>query len=103
MPETKIENEVEEKELCFKKTLLFIVIALSSITLCKSCLINSYKLSKNIAHNFQLKNHHKKLKAEKNKIKAKIKANNSYRGMKKIIREEIKALDANEILIRFEN
>ena len=103
MPETKIENELEEKELCFKKSLLILVIALSSITLCKSCAINCYKLSMNIAHNFQLKSHHKQLKKAKSKIKAKIKANSSYRGMKKIIKEEIKALDANEILVRFEN
>lgn len=103
MPETKIEREIEEKELCFKKSLLVLVVVLSSITLCKSCLINCFKLSKNITHNFQLKSHHKDLKAAKAKIKEKIKVNNSYQGMKKIIREEIKALDANEILVRFEN
>jgi hypothetical protein len=103
MPETKIEREVEQKELCFKKSLLILVVVLSSITLCKSCLINCFKLSKNIAHNFQLKNYRKDLKTAKSKIKEKIKINNSFAGMKKIIREEIKALDANEILVRFEN
>ena len=102
MPETKIAQEQEAQELCFKKTLLMLIIALSSVTLIKSAAINSYKLSKNLALNFHLNNHQKKLKAYKTEIKAKIKANKSYRGMKKIIRQEIKALDANEILIRFE-
>lgn len=102
MPETQIEDIQEAQDLCFKKTLLVIIIALSSITLLKSCAINCFKLSKNFALHFQLKDHQKKLLNSKAKIKAKIKANNSYRGMKKVIREEIKALDANEILIRFE-
>ena len=103
MPETQISNSTQEQDLCFKKTLMIIVIALSSVTLIKSCAINCFKLSKNVALHFQLKDHKKKLMTGKANIKAKIKANNSYRGMKKIIREEIKALDANEILIRFES
>lgn len=102
MPETQIENAHQEQDLCFKKTLLIVVIALSSITLIKSCAINCFKLSKNFALHFQLKDHKKKLTLSKEKIQEKIKANNSYRGMKKVIKEEIKALDANEILIRFE-
>jgi hypothetical protein len=103
MPETQISASNEEQDLCFKKTLLIVIIALSSITLIKSCAINCFNLSKNIALHFQLKNHKKNLMQSKARIKDKIKANNSYRGMKKIIREEIKALDANEILIRFES
>ncbi len=102
MPETKIENEQREQELCFKKCLLALIIALSSITLLKSCAINSYKLSRNLALNFQLKNYKKNLTKQKLEIESKIQAHKSFRGMKKVIKEEIKALDANEILVRFE-
>ena len=100
--ETNYQNEARI-EPCFKKTLLMLIIALSSVTLAKSCAINCYKLSKNLALNFHLKDHEKDLKEYKSDIKAKIKAHKSFRGMKKMIKQEIKALDANEVLIRFEN
>jgi hypothetical protein len=102
MPQTLITNERESEEICFKRFLLLLIISLSFVTLVKSCTINCIKLSRNIALNFQLKKYQKNLKIEKNKIEAKIKANSSYQGMRKIIHEEIKALDANEILVRFE-
>ena len=94
--------KIKAQEPCFKRALLGLIVILSSLTLLKSFGINSYKLSHNLTTHFNLKNLKQKLIDDKAQLKSKIKENQSFHGMKKIIKEELKALDANEILVRFE-
>jgi hypothetical protein len=101
-PEQQIKICQENQDLCFKKVLVCIILCLSAITLFKSCFLISCKLSKNLALNFQLQGHEKQLKKAKNKLKTKIKAHSSSTGLKKLIKQEFKAIEANEILVRFE-
>lgn len=76
------------------------LVVIAMLPVCKSCFSNLYHLSTNIATNIQLSSKLGKLNTEKDEVNSKINRYHSYSGMKRTIKEEIKVLESNEILIK---
>lgn len=77
---------------------IFLWIAL--LPLLNSAITNVYFLSKNIFHNVELRSEYKKLNLDRDELLGKMKEYHSVSGMKRTIKEEIKALEENEVLVK---
>lgn len=77
-----------------------VLILLLFLPMCKSGLINLGKLGQNIQNNFQLIQIKNQLKKDKQELQTKLRDYHSQNGMKRILKEEIKALEKKEFLIR---
>lgn len=89
------QNAIEINQIFWK---VFLWVAL--IPLINSACINVYGLAKNIFHHVELKSEFKKLTGEKSEVLGKMKEYHSVSGMKRTIKEEIKAIEENEILVK---
>lgn len=78
----------------------FLLAALVILPLAKSFVVNIFDLSQNIGKNIELQAKRKQLLAEDKELRGKMSEFHSFLGMKRTIKEEIKAIEANEILIK---
>ena len=83
-----------------KNSFWHIVVLVALITLINSCFINLFALSTNINKNFKLIIKENQLKKDRSEIKGKIEEYHSHSGMKRTIKQEIKVIEKNEILIK---
>lgn len=84
----------------YYRSIVLILIVLLLGPLLKSSFFNIYKLTKNSSLNLKLNGIHKRFYEQKAILEAKLKNYQSYHGMKQTIKEEIKAIENNEILVR---
>ena len=89
------QNTIELNQVFWK---IFLYIAL--IPLVNSAIFNVVSLSKNVFQLIELKSEYRKLSAEKEEVLTKMKAYHSPSGMKRTIKEELKAIEQNEILVK---
>ncbi|MDD9899056.1 MAG: hypothetical protein OXU45_08685 [Candidatus Melainabacteria bacterium] len=78
----------------------FLLAAIVIVPLAKSCVVNIFDLSQNIGKNIELQAKRKQLLTDQEELKAKMREFHSFLGMKRTIKEEIKVIEANEILIK---
>jgi len=76
------------------------VIIIALLPVCKSGFITLISLSQNISKNMTLKKIETKLNKDTHSIKSKLTSYHSQSGMKRTIKEEIKVIEENEILIK---
>jgi hypothetical protein len=76
------------------------IVLIALIPLINSCFINLFALSTNINKNFKLSLKENQLQKDRSEIKGKIEEYHSHSGMKRTIKQEIKVIEKNEILIK---
>jgi hypothetical protein len=76
------------------------IVMIALIPLINSCFINLFALSTNINKNFKLCLKENQLQKDRSDIKGKIDEYHSQSGMKRTIKQEIKVIEKNEILIK---
>jgi len=76
------------------------IVMIALIPLINSCFINLFALSMNINKNFKLGLKENQLQKDRSEIKGKINEYHSHSGMKRTIKQEIKVIEKNEILIK---
>ncbi|MBT6843043.1 MAG: hypothetical protein HOA17_04495 [Candidatus Melainabacteria bacterium] len=83
------------------KTMFWFILAiLLLLPFSKSFVVNLMDLSHNIKKNIELRSKRQELLQDNQKLNNKIKEFHSFLGMKRTIKEEIKVIEANEILIK---
>lgn len=83
------------------KTIFWFILALCLfLPLTKSFIVNVFDLSQNIKKNIELRAKKAALIQDNQKLNDKIKEFRSFLGMKRTIKEEIKVIEENEILIK---
>lgn len=93
-------NRLQAKEVDLKAAFWTVLVCLIAIPLLNSSVVNIAQLCTNLGTNFQLRQERARLKKSTNKLEKKIKQVKSPSGIKKSIKEEIKLIDENEILIK---
>jgi hypothetical protein len=76
------------------------IVLIALVPLINSCFINLFALSTNINKNFKLSLKENQLKKDRSEIKGKLEEYHSHSGMKRTIKQEIKVIEKNEILIK---
>lgn len=84
----------------FQPIFWFVLASLIFAPLVKSTAINVIGITSNIKNHFDLSQNRGKLVQEKEDLAAKLSEYHSYSGMKRTIKEEIKVIEKNEILIK---
>ncbi|MDA0771462.1 MAG: hypothetical protein O3C63_00810 [Cyanobacteria bacterium] len=83
------------------KTLFWFILAiLLLLPFSKSFFVNFFDLSQNIKKNIELRVKRKELIQDNQNLNNKIKEFHSFLGMKRTIKEEIKVIEENEILLK---
>jgi hypothetical protein len=85
-----------------KNSFWHFVVLVALIPLIKSCVFNVIDLSSNINKNFRLSHQQGQLVKDKTDITGKIHEYHSKSGMKRTIKQEIKVIEKNEILIKLQ-
>ena len=98
--QTKTKFNFQAQEICLKSKFWYIVFILLFIPIVKSGIINFSSLVTNFGQHGKLKSIKTGLENDKKNIQAKIRNYHSHSGMKRTIKEEIKVIEKNEILIR---
>lgn len=83
-----------------QKVFWVVLLALALIPVLKSGFMTFFSLSQNLGKNFELRKIQNKLNTDKKDIENKFKNYHSHSGMKRTIKEEIKVIEENEILIK---
>ena len=76
------------------------VLIIALLPVCKSGFMTLISLSQNISKNIELNKIETKLNKDTLSIKSKLNSYHSHSGMKRTIKEEIKVIEENEILIK---
>lgn len=85
-----------------KNSFWHFVVLVALIPLINSCIVNVISLSTNINKNFRLSFEQGQLVKDRSDIKGKIHEYHSKSGMKRTIKQEIKVIEKNEILIKLQ-